>query len=248
MLDGETAGCRREEAVPDAGRAIVGRHADDAGVVPELAVDELAERQAAVAGDHAVGTGGGYLAVLDEGGGGGEDEAVDEVDAAVDHGQTLAGDAEIDAGRQRGEPTAGIVADLAIRVGEPGGGEALAGATLGIAAGAVVGSLGELLVAVAHDDMDAGAAHEIDGFRRAAAIGDEVAGADDASARDAEPVGLLQDRLGCLQIAIGTPEDDRRSVDVHHLHCACHSRVPVAPSPVQCAPEAPITRSHFVVS
>src|SRR5215471_6933984 len=110
----------------------------------------------------------------------------------MDHRERAAGDREIDPAREAAEPGARVAPDLPVRMREPGGREALAGAARRKTAAALMRALRELLVAIAHDDVDAARPHEVDGRGGIAAIGDEIARADDARGRDAAPRGLGQ--------------------------------------------------------
>src|SRR6185312_4498983 len=98
---------------------------------------------------------------LDRGGGRGEHELVDPADAAMDDGEPQTADAEIDAAGQAAEPGARLAVDLRIGVGVPSGGRALAGAAFGKAAAAVGAARAELLVAIAHDDVDSGTPYQV---------------------------------------------------------------------------------------
>ena len=81
------------EPVPDIGRAVVGRHADDARIEPRARADLLDERHTGMAGNDDID--GRLLPLLrDDRALGGEDEAVDQVDAAVDDAQPAAADVQ----------------------------------------------------------------------------------------------------------------------------------------------------------
>src|SRR4029077_8651829 len=82
----EVAALQADESVPDIGRAVVGRDADDARIEPGAPAHLLDERHAGVTGNDDIAPAllpppGDDLAL------GGEDETVDQVDAAMDHAQ-----------------------------------------------------------------------------------------------------------------------------------------------------------------
>ena len=119
---------------------------------------------------------------------------------------------QIEPPRQSRHPGAGIFIELAVGVGEPGGRQAVALAARDEAAAAMLGPARKTLLAVAHDHVHARAAHEVDGRGGIGAIGDDVAGADEAIRSNVQALGRGQQGPRRLEIAVGAAEDDCRPV------------------------------------
>src|SRR5207248_1530517 len=88
VLDAKAVGRGHEQAEPNPRRAVVGGHADGAGIVPELAGDQLGEGNAGMAGDDAIRREARDLPALHRLRRRGEEETVDLPYAAVDHRNT----------------------------------------------------------------------------------------------------------------------------------------------------------------
>ena len=184
----DVAGLQADESVPDIGRAVVGRHADDARIEPGAPAHLLDERHAGVTGNDDIAAG---LLPLprDDLALGGEDEAVDQVDAAMDHAQPPAADAYSQRFRQVRHPGAACGRNASIGEGVPALGEALAFAARLEAARAVGGACGQLLLAVAGDDVAPPRAYGCRRFFRLGAIGHHVARANAVGCGNAELLG-----------------------------------------------------------
>src|SRR5208282_2995839 len=88
----------RKRAEPDARRSVVRWHADDTGVVPEMATNLTGEGQTTMAGDYAVATGGDQF-LLDCLVVAGEDETVDAGHTAMNDNEATAVDLEFELSR-----------------------------------------------------------------------------------------------------------------------------------------------------
>ena len=122
----------------------------------------------------------------------------------MNDGQPDAAQFQINPTRQGGEPAPCLWIDAPIGERVPVRRQPLAGAALRKSAAAIIRAVRQLLVAVAHHDVDAGAAHQIDRLRRRAAVGDKIACADDIARRDPPTPGLVEDGAGSLEVAIGS--------------------------------------------
>ena len=78
---------------------------------------------------------------------------------------------------------------------------------------AVGRQLGEGLLAIALNDVDVPIPHQVDGLARLAAVGDQVAVANDLPGREARMVGASAQRPRGGQVAIGSAEDEYRFFD-----------------------------------
>src|SRR5487761_2697666 len=127
VLDAQSAAAWHDGAVPGARRAVVGRHADGAGVVPEPAIDDLGEGQPAVAAKYAVAAAQRDLFALDRDRRRGKDIAADVLQAAVYHGQTASSDFQMQPARQRAHPGARVIVEHAAGESVPPRREPVAG-------------------------------------------------------------------------------------------------------------------------
>src|SRR5215210_4755182 len=118
MLDREEAALAagREHAEPHTGRAVVRRHPDHAGVMPQLASDRLGERQATVSSDDPASSGEREVECLDPLWCGGKYEAIDLAEAAMDDRQHAATSGEFDlkAAREACHPASLVRAEFAV--------------------------------------------------------------------------------------------------------------------------------------
>src|SRR5579883_3265561 len=92
----------------------------------------------------------------------GEDEAVDAADATMDDGKATAGDLDVEPTRQRAHPDPALAVKRAIGMRIPFSGEAIASATLGIAAAAIAGAARKRFLAIPHDRPAAGLADRVE--------------------------------------------------------------------------------------
>ena len=180
-------------------------------------------------GDDAVAAGGGELLALHRGGGRGEDEAVDLPHAAMHHRQAPPAQHDIEPARQRRHPAARLGIEAARGMGVPCDRHEVAGAARGVAAAAIAGAAAQRLLAIAHDHGDAGAAYEVEGGAGIGAVGDDVAGTDNAPGRNAAPRRRREHRPRRLEIAVGAAEDQHRPIHRQRnrmFHAADYSRSP----------------------
>ena len=112
-------------------------------------------------------------------------------------------------------PVAVVTVQLRARVAEPGRRQPVAFAARSESATAILGVRGQLFLAIAHHDADAGIAHQIDAGLGIAAIGHHVTGADHAMPGNAAPPRLGQNRLGRLQIGIRAAKNQKRVFCIH---------------------------------
>ena len=103
MLDLQTARrvAGRQYAAPYARRSIIGGHAERAGIMPELAVHDAREWQAAMARQHAVAAAGCNVMQQHAIWRGREDEAARLARRAMHDGKLQAVDRDVEAKRQR---------------------------------------------------------------------------------------------------------------------------------------------------
>ncbi len=175
-------------------------------------------------GDDAVGLRARQFLRFDRRRGGSKDEPVDALDPAVHDRKARAGGNDVDPPRQARHPGACVAAQFAVGMGEPGGGEPVAGAARHIAAAAIAGLRGEALLAIAHHDVDAGGTHQFDGRGGVGPVGDHVAGAQDAVRRNAEARGLIEQGLRRLEIPVRPAEQDGGTVKVQFKMGVAHAR------------------------
>src|SRR5690348_495471 len=119
MLDLDTLGGGREQAVPGARRAVIGGHADCARIVPEPAVDHLGEGNAAMPADDTVCARPIELLALHRRRCRGEDETVDLPHAAMDDGEPPSRQLDIEPARQTRHPDARLAIEMAVGMGVP---------------------------------------------------------------------------------------------------------------------------------
>jgi hypothetical protein len=100
MLDPQPLAMGRQQAAPNPWRAVIGRHSDGAGIVPEAAVDHLGERNAAMPGNDSGDVGEAKLAELGFSRRRGEYKPIVGLDIRVDHGQPQSVYHEIETTRQ----------------------------------------------------------------------------------------------------------------------------------------------------
>jgi len=94
VLDGDAAIGRRQHAEPHAPSPVIGRHADNSGVVPEAAIALTGKRQSAMSGDDAVASGSRQF-FFDRVVAGREDETVVAGHAAMNHEEAAPVDLEV---------------------------------------------------------------------------------------------------------------------------------------------------------
>src|SRR5262249_21389235 len=160
-------------------------------VVPEPSANHLRKGQAAAPSNHAVAARSIKAIRFDIGGRRCKEEFVDALYAAMDNGAAPATAFNIDTAWQSGHPTARIGSEFGYSMRKLGGRETLAGAANRKSAATVGGTCCQALLAIAHDDVAANFADQIDCCRRIGAIGCDVSGADDAIGRDFQQSSLI---------------------------------------------------------
>ena len=222
----------RDNREPAPGRAVIGGHADGAGVVPQTRVyvlrvqntrayilrvrntraKTLRKRQAGMAADDGV-----HVQTVDHVGlgcnrGRGEDVFGDVFRPAVDDGEAPPAQGEPHLPGKPPHPGAGVVVQHYRGEGKPVIRPRLAVAVLREAAIAVIGGKAQGFLAIAHDHGNAGGTDQADAGFRFRAVGDDVAGANGSFGRDVPGLRLRQHGLGRLGVGIGAAEAQHGAV------------------------------------
>jgi hypothetical protein len=158
--------------------------------VPQATIHDLRKRQATMPCDDSIAPCQLQIALLNKGRRGGEYELIDLPNASMDDCQEVSVELEINPSRQLPKPMPSVGVGLGAGIRKPARRQLLTGTAGREPATAVVSAERQPFIAIAHDDSYAGCADEIDGGRRIAAVGGQVASADRLLSRDAEPFGL----------------------------------------------------------
>src|SRR5262249_3392519 len=106
-----------------------------------------------------------------------------------------------------------------------GSGQSLTLASRGKAAAAIPITRSKALLAISHHHVTSGLAYELDGCGWVGAVGHDVTGTDHVGGRNAQRCCALEQRLGCFQVAVGTAEEEQRSIGSNDLFRSDHVRI-----------------------
>src|ERR1700730_5887928 len=146
---------------------------------------------------------------------GGEDEAIDLSDAAMDHREAAATDFKVEAARQRCHPNPALSIDVAVDIGVPLAGEGCARAVGGKPAPATSRLGREGFLAIPHDQPDARLTHEVDYRLWVCTIGRKIACAHDVARRNPASARLVEDSGRRLDVAVRAPENEHWAREVN---------------------------------
>ncbi|EDM71962.1 hypothetical protein RAZWK3B_17628 [Roseobacter sp. AzwK-3b] len=204
------------------GAAIIGGHPDHPGIDPVDMADTAHERQAAMPGQHHVDRSmhrfdlGDFLREI--GLGRSRPQKPRHIrDPAMDHRAAPPVMREDHQIRQAGHPVARVSVKAGTGMGKPARRQKVTGAARRKAATAIHLARRQLDFAIPRHHCAARLADRGDRARGIGAIGHDIARADDPLARDALGDGPLQQRLGGLQVRIGTAKDQHRPVQLPQI-------------------------------